>query len=392
VSLVNPTQSAIGTAIVAGHICLDIIPELSGQAGDLREMLLPGQVLDIGPALLSTGGVVSNTGLALHRLGVPTRLMGKVGDDAFGGIVRRLLDAGGARLSEGMVVAAEQHTSYTIVLSPPGTDRIFLHYSGTNDTFDPADVPPEHLAGADVFHFGYPPLMKRLIRDGGAGLAEIFRHARDQGAATSLDMVQVDRRSEAARVNWPQFLRRVLPEVDLFLPSIDEIRFMLGHRGPLAEGTLSRVSDELLAMGSAVVVLKLGDHGLYLRTSSDASRLARVGGSKLIAAADWVGRELLVPCFAVEVAGTTGAGDSTIAGFLAAMLRRLGIEATMTTAVATGACCVERPDAVSGVPAWDTLQRRIAAGWARRPTTIPLPGWRWNLNHSLARGPNDARV
>ena len=33
----------------------------------------------IGPATLATGGAVSNTGIALRRLGVRTRLMGKVG-------------------------------------------------------------------------------------------------------------------------------------------------------------------------------------------------------------------------------------------------------------------------------------------------------------------------
>ncbi len=389
-SWVNPSQNAIGRAIVAGHICLDIIPEFRAQADDLRDLLLPGRVLDIGPALLSTGGAVSNTGLALHHLGVATRLMGKVGDDALGDIVRRLLDAGETKLSGGLVVACGQHTSYTLVLSPPGTDRIFLHYSGTNDTFAPPDVPAESLAGADVFHLGYPPLMKPLFRDGGVGLAEILGRAREQGAATSLDMVQIDRRSEAAKVNWALWLRRVLPEVDLFLPSIEEIRLMLGDQGPFDASALSRVSDQLLAMGSAVVALKLGDQGLYVRTSGDASRLARVGASGLLGAADWVGRELLAPCFAVQVAGTTGAGDCTIAGFLAAVLRRLGIETTMTAAVAAGACCVERPDAVSGVPTWDALQRRIAARWPRLPTTLALPGWQWNDSRSVAHGPHDA--
>ena len=44
----------------------------------------PGRLLQIGPATFSTGGPVSNTGLALHRLGIATRLMGKVGDDLLG--------------------------------------------------------------------------------------------------------------------------------------------------------------------------------------------------------------------------------------------------------------------------------------------------------------------
>jgi sugar/nucleoside kinase (ribokinase family) len=391
VSLINQNQTSLNTAIVAGHICLDIIPDLRQGAQDLRNLLSPGRLLEIGAALLSTGGAVPNTGLALHRLGTPTRLMGKIGDDAFGTIVRRLLDDAGAGLSGNMIVAPGEHTSYSIVLSPAGIDRTFLHHSGTNDTFGPADVPAERLAGAAVFHFGYPPLMKRLYCDGGVGLASLFRLAQEQGSATSLDMVQFDLRSEAARADWPGWLRRVLPNVDLFLPSIDEILLMLGDDRMFDAETLSRASDNLLAMGPAVVALKLGDEGLYLRTTSDATRLARVGGLGLIDAPNWAARELLAPCFAVDVAGTTGAGDCTIAGFLAAVLRRLKVEPAMTAAVAAGAHCVERPDAVSGVPTWDALQRRIAAGWARRPTTIPLPGWTWNAERSIAYGRYDAR-
>ena len=76
--------------VVAGHVCLDVIPVLSGPAG-----LEPGRLLEIGPAEMSTGGAVPNIGLSLHRLGVPVRLMGKVGDDLFG--TRGARGAAGAR-------------------------------------------------------------------------------------------------------------------------------------------------------------------------------------------------------------------------------------------------------------------------------------------------------
>ena len=65
-----PGRSA--EAVVAGHICLDIIPALAGEA-----IPAPGRLVAAGPAVTATGGAVSNTGLALHRLGVPTRLAGR---------------------------------------------------------------------------------------------------------------------------------------------------------------------------------------------------------------------------------------------------------------------------------------------------------------------------
>ncbi len=38
------------------------------------------------------------------------------------------------------VMVADQSSSYTIVLAPPGTDRFVLHNPATNDTFGPEDV------------------------------------------------------------------------------------------------------------------------------------------------------------------------------------------------------------------------------------------------------------
>ena len=54
----------------------------------------------------------------------------------------------------------------------------------------------------------------------------------------------------------------MLPHVDVFLPSIDKILFMLGEELPAGQRVqgqdLDRVSQTLLDMGSAIVVLKLG--------------------------------------------------------------------------------------------------------------------------------------
>ena len=47
-------------------------------------------------------------------------------------------------------------------------DRSFLHCPGANDTFGPEDIDVERLAGVSLFHFGYPPLMRRMYSDGGA--------------------------------------------------------------------------------------------------------------------------------------------------------------------------------------------------------------------------------
>ena len=124
--------------------------------------------------------------------------------------------------------------------------------------------------------------------------------------------------------------------------------------------------------GLPVVALKLGRHGLYLRTAVAPERLRRAAGRLPIDPAAWTGRELYRPCFQAAVSGTTGAGDSTVSGFLAAVCRGADPEAAVTAALATGACSTEAVDATSAVPPWPRIEQRLAAGWPRHPPTVVL--------------------
>ncbi len=386
------------SAVVAGHICLDIIPQLTGLTRDQFERtFLPGRLLEVGPVIFSTGGSVSNTGLALHKLGIQTQLMGKVGDDLLGQVVRQLLGSHGPHLADGMVVDKMVNTSYTIIISPPGVDRMFLHYPGANDTFSGADVRYEVVTESCLFHFGYPPLVKRMFEDDGAQLVEIFQRVKELGVTTSLDMTLPDPTSAAGRADWAAILRAVMPYVDVFLPSIDESLYMLrreiyeelsqpaGGAGLLSRITsslLSELSGELLEMGGRIVGFKLGDRGLYVHTAGQ-SILETLGAARPSNPATWAGKELWAPCFKVDVVGTTGAGDATIAGFLSALLRDMSLEETLTAAVAVGACNVEAADALGGIRPWEETWRRVESGWARHARCINGPGWHFDDRHQV---------
>ena len=216
----------------------------------------------------------------------------------------------------------------------------------------------------------------------------MFRRAHQAGAITSLDMALPDPNGPSGQVNWRTILERSLPHVDVFLPSLDELLFMLHRDEPLPEAhpdtAISEVAREVLAMGAKVVAIKIGSRGLYIRTGPE-------GAPFLKDAAGWTARELWAPCFRPDtLVGTTGSGDATIAGFLTGMLRGQSIESATTSAVAVGACDVEAADALSGVRCWDDTQARIAAGWARGPLLIDAPGWSWDNSHALWRGPHDA--
>jgi len=390
-------------AVVAGHICLDVFPTLAGSTALFR----PGQTIEAGPVLFSTGGPVSNTGLALHKLGATVRLMAKIGTDLFGQAIHQILESHGPGLSEELILAQGEASSYSIILSPEGADRMFIHAPGCNATFGADDVCYDALDTARLFHFGYPPLMERMYAHDGVELAAIFQRVQALGLTTSLDLSMPDPNTTAGRANWHAILRATLPHVDVFLPSAEELLFMLRrqafdrfsamseHSRPLDHiepAMIEELGQELLDMGAKIVALKIGERGLYLRTAN-ATVLTQMGRCQVADVAAWSDRELWAPCFAVHVAGTTGSGDATIAGFLLGLLRGMTPEATLSAACAVGACSVEAVDALSAVRSWPETEARLSSGWARLPLALGTSHtrWRWDTTHNVWMGPMDGR-
>jgi sugar/nucleoside kinase (ribokinase family) len=311
-----------------------------------------------------------------------------------------------------MVVAPGEASSYSIIISPPGIDRTFIHAPGCNDTFGADDVRYDLLKIVQLFHFGYPPLMARMYRDNGAELASIFKLAKASGVTASLDLCMPDPSRPSGRADWHAILAATLPSVDIFLPSIEELLFML--RRPLFDqlatkpgeadfvdhippALVSELGQMLLNMGAKIVGLKIGHRGLYLRTS-DGAALSQMGRGQPAKLRAWANRELWAPCFATRVVGTTGAGDATIAGFLMGLLRGMSPEATLAAACAVGACNVEAADAISGIRSWPETMERIAAGWPRLMVErkgwpsldMRAFGWQWDEVSEVWVGPRSA--
>lgn len=372
--------------VVAGHLCLDIIPSFPDLKDDANELFRPGGLSIVNALTLSTGGAVSNTGLSIAKLGLPVKLVAKVGNDPLGRLVLERVNSEGKNLARWIHSVKGEVTSYTIVINPPGTDRIFFHCPGSNDTFTSQDVPEQVFADAHIFHLGYPPIMRNLYANGGSELLTIFKRAKAKGVVTSLDMALPDPKGESGAVDWIGCLKSVFPYIDFFMPSIEEFLFMFdreefdrlnecgGAGAIISEVSFEKVSwlsQRVLDYGCYGVLVKLGDRGVYLKT---AKRTDTAQG--LIDPEIWNDRELYSPVFVVEkMAGTTGAGDTTIAGFIASLYNNLPPETAVTMAVAVGGSSIEQPDAISGVGTWEKIRRRIESGWQKRDTVVEDSGW-----------------
>lgn len=379
---------------VAGHLCLDFIPDLSALKSNPDEdsFFIPGRLLRVGAAALALGGAVPNTGIAMARLGMETTLMGKVGNDLLGKTILEAFQALGMPhldFQSGMIRARGEASSYSVVLSPPKTDRCFLHCSGVNDSFSPQDLDPAQFEGVRLLHFGYPTLMRGIYsapKEFAARLAEI----REKGTLISLDVTMPDPAGPEGSIDWRRWFETVLPFVDVYLPSVEETLFMLNrplfeevsrrlHRAVTAPGTslnpavllkfeeIDELAKTLLDFGVGAAGIKLGDQGIYLRTAEAPKRLTEQMGQSV--AEQWGNRKLLAQCFDVPVAGTTGSGDCTIAGFLTGLLNGWTPKKTLRFASAVGACNVQKADATSGIPSLEEVLSR-AKKWQTKESQL----------------------
>ncbi|MCD7991994.1 MAG: carbohydrate kinase family protein [Clostridia bacterium] len=367
--------------IVAGHICLDITPVFQRVNADgIEKLLVPGRLIEMQEADVHTGGAVANTGLGMKLLGAEVTLMGKIGNDAFGKMILDILKEHQAQ--EGMLVAEGESTSYSVVLAIPGVDRIFLHNPGANNTFVSKDIPEKAMEDAALFHFGYPPLMKKMYDNEGEELVKILQKAKASGAATSMDMAAVDEKSEAGRVPWKKILEKCLPYLDFFVPSVEELCYMLdpqrlaewkeraGNRDITeildVDKDVKPLADQCMAMGTKILLIKCGAPGLYYR-SAGRDVLKNISGRLELDVSKWMNREGFERSYVPDaVLSGMGAGDTSIAAFLTAMLDGYSMEECLRLATATGACCVSAYDALSGLKSFAQLQERIKNGWQKQ--------------------------
>jgi sugar/nucleoside kinase (ribokinase family) len=383
---------------IAGHICLDFIPQIPDTGiRETGELFKPGKLINVHAAKISTGGPVSNTGIAIKKLGLNVAFMARVGKDELGDLIIQLLNKEGH--TEGVSISSQDRTSYTIAIAPPGIDRIFLHHPGANDHFSSDDLNREIISQSRLFHFGYPPLMETCYQNEGEELAKIFQIAKATGATTSLDMALPDPKSPSGKAPWLKILEKVLPFVDIFMPSIEEVFFMLdpekylqvkakaGSRDVVEfidKVDYTRLAKQCLQIGAKIVVIKAAHRGIYVLTDNLKKR-GTLGAAQQKDLIDWSDRELWCPAFRIEkVASATGSGDSAIAGFLTAFLRNCPIEKSLKYANCVGFQNLHVLDAVSGIKSWEETSAMVEPGRLEM-IDLPLQGseWKWNPEFQL---------
>lgn len=273
--------------VVCGEALIDLIPEAAPRPDD------PAVAhLETHWRALSAGGPM-NTAIALRRLGSDVEFMGRLGSDGYGEQIRGHLRGNGVGLS--LAHATPEPTSLAVVsLDDAGHASYTFHFANTaNFTWKRDDFPV--LGADDWLHFGS---LVTVVDPGAGALLGLIR---DTDAAVSFDInvrpsVLTDPGEYWERVE--PFLAAVGQQGGIVKASDEDIAFLAHGLNDPGFDPVAVAAEWTSAFGIGLFVVTLGGQG--------------------VAAVKPDGRVVSVPGYAVDVVDTVGAGDTFMAGFLAA--------------------------------------------------------------------------
>ncbi len=285
-----------------------------------------GKLTLVDAIVATTGGLVSNSGIAMARLGLKVAAFSFTGDDDWATIIRRTYQSEGIDASH-LLTHPRLPTCTTIALIDANGERSFLTNLGapnalTRETF------LSHLdlfAASRAMLFGYYSLMPELDED----LPEVFAKIRETGCLTALDAV--------GNGGTMQPLDRILPHLDCYVPSLSEAAKQTGQTDP------RQIIETYRNCGApGLLGVKLGSKGALLSPG----------------AGEFVTIDPVPP--PGQVFDTTGAGDAFYAGLLTGLIRGMPVKQAGQLAAAAGACCVTGLGASSAMRSFDETMKLVA--------------------------------
>lgn len=254
-----------------------------------------GQIVE--KIVLSPAGTAGGTALVAQKLGLRTAIASAVGDDPQGQLIRSMFDAAGVDTSL-LAVDFQWPTSTTVLPIRPNGDRPNWHMMGASIFAPVTDAVFAALAHTAAVHWG------SVGFPGAAGKgSDLLRAAQARGVFTSCDLIAP---SDAAQAD----LDTLLPCVDLFMPSLAEVRALAGTDDPV-EG-----AHRFMARGAGGCLIKMGGEGALLILPD---------------------RQIHVAAHRIDPVDTTSCGDSLCAGYIAGRTRGLDHAEALRFGVATAA-------------------------------------------------------
>lgn len=257
--------------LVVGELNIDLILNSIDSFPEMgKEKIAKNMTLTLG----SSSAIFASN---LSALGANVAFIGKIGNDAFGELIKESLQE--KKVNTDFLITGEKlSTGATIVLNY-SEDRAMITYPGAMEDLTIDDIKQEVIKSARHLHFSSYFLQPGIQ----SGVITLFKMAKENGLTTSLD-IQWDPKEE-----WNFNYSEVLPFVDVFLPNEQEALLLTSES--ILENAISRLTSF-----ANYVVIKLGSKGSIVASKS---------------------KSVFKPSFFNDnVVDAIGAGDSFNAGFI----------------------------------------------------------------------------
>ena len=286
--------------VVFGSINLDLITRVERIPG-------PGETTLGGDYATSPGGKGANQALAARRAGAKVAMVGAVGKDSFAAEALALLKADGVDLSATAEVAAPTGAAF-IAVDAHGENAIVVA-SGANRLANAAQLERLAIGSGDTL------VLQRETPPAEVEAAALY--AKAKGARVILNLAPAGAPTE-----------KLLAALDALILNEHEA-LSLADALQIAARAPEEVSAHLDRARGLATIVTLGPAGA-------------VGHAK--------GVRYAAPAPPITVVDTTGAGDTFVGAFAAALDRGLAFDAAMKRGLAAGSLACAKPGAQPSMP------------------------------------------
>ncbi|NEO73454.1 ribokinase [Moorena sp. SIO3H5] len=294
--------------IVFGSINMDLVAKTS-------RLPVPGETLQGHEFFTAPGGKGANQAVAVARLGIPTKMVGRVGSDDFGTQLGHSLGVTGVD-TDSVLVEEGVSSGIAVISVDEAGENTIIFVAGANGHVNETDV--ERLSNL------LPEAAVLLIQ------LEIPMSVVLLAAAA------------AQKVGCPVILdpapAQELPEelygmVDIMTPNQLEASVLVDFPVDTIESA-KNASEVLLQRGVDTVIVTLGEQGVFCATGSES---------------------FFVPAFSVEAVDTVAAGDAFNGAMAVAIAKGLPLRQAVVWGAAAGALAVTKPGAQPSLPDKETF-------------------------------------
>jgi ribokinase len=311
---------AVAKIVVVGSINMDIVTRT-------QRFPEPGETLQAKDTSFHSGGKGANQAVAAAKLGAAVAMVGAVGDDPFGHVLRTELTSAGIDTSAVRMVPGASTGIASITVDDKGRNAILVT-AGANARFHLEDV-----VGGGVWDGCEMVLLQNEILP--ETTIATMRHFDARGIRVVYNPAPVT-----------PLPKDVLPHVDTLVVNEIEASRLTGFEVTNLASAVT-AAETLMHFGARNVVLTMGGNGSVF-AGKEAEGV------------------LYVPSVKVDVVDTTAAGDTFIGAFAAALCAQAAsgegnIAEVLRFATAAAALSVTKPGAQPSIPSLADVQLFLAS-------------------------------